>query len=111
MLINFNKAEGASSMLKSVENGQVTAVDVNTICDGIAVPRVSSVNVCLFVCVCLYVHMCMCLFVNFVHTSNIFLTSFKVGPITYALAKEYLDGIVLVSDFDVSRALFLLLER
>lgn len=67
------EAAGASSMHTSIETGVLTAVNVNTICDGIAVPR--------------------------------------VGDITFALAQKYIDGILLVSDFEVSTALFLLLER
>ena len=60
-------------MESSIISGQLVTVDVNTICDGIAVPR--------------------------------------VGNITFELAKQYLDGVLTVSDNEVSKTVFLLLER
>jgi threonine dehydratase len=37
------EAVGANSMYTSLQQGSIVAVDVNTICDGIAVPRVGSI--------------------------------------------------------------------
>lgn len=67
-------AEGAKSMLESIENGKVTRLDsVCTIADGIAVKQ--------------------------------------VGDITFELCSKYVDGIVVVTDDEISSAILALIEQ
>jgi threonine dehydratase len=67
------EAASAASMKASIDNGKITNVDLDTICDGIAVKR--------------------------------------PGKLTYKICKDLLTDVIAVEELEVTRTLFMLLER